>query len=269
MPYFTAQQLETYYQGFPSEEVTFTKNFMDFSGYLKDKVFLKCLGEQWPCIIYSSSMNGAKIVMNINNVITDLFNKANNIVSIRYAFTDFDKKEPVHFFITARIIGFTPYRNQKESLNFISLTFTQKPPDFLIYYLGKVLELNQNSEKRCNDRVIITPENYRALGLEGQSGKIYIMGLPRKCIFRDISFSGMKIIVAGFGKLLIDKSVEIECYLDNVNRIYRLKGKIIRFETVSDRKDLCAIGIEFEKETVPLELKSRILEILSNPRMAF
>ena len=119
MAIILSQQLTRYYDEYSSLDVTFTKDVVKATRLVTKQVFLKCLGYQWPCIIYSSSMLAAKIIVNAKLAIQDIAKKANNVVSLRFSFQT-DKVDPVSFYVSCRVAGFTPYGAANPGLNIIA-----------------------------------------------------------------------------------------------------------------------------------------------------
>ena len=266
MALITGQQLSRYFDQFNTIDVTFSKGVVEALGLKTDQNFLKCLGNQWPCIIYSASMKGARVVANLTQ---DFFNKireANNIVSLRFAFNQPDKADPLAFFIPAKVTGYNPYNKEKPDLMFITLEYTQRPADDLIAILGQLLETNVNSKKRREERIDVTDEVQRSLGLRTKSIFLYIEGIPRKSLLRDISFSGAKCITSGIAKFLENKNVSVSLEFDDKKTPMQIPGKIIRYENVQGRKDIVALAILFEESKVPMDYKMRINEYLRIPK---
>jgi hypothetical protein len=265
MALLTNQQLNRYFENFFETEVTFTKEVIRATGLLPKKVMFKCLGYQWPCIIYSTSMKGAKIIANITTDSHEIIRKANNLVSLRFVFSQSDSAEPISFFVSARVAGYNPYNKEKPNLNFISLEYTQRPPDDLIGILGDLLEAASNSTKRKEERITIDANSMKKMGLKSKSTQVLIDNIPRTCIVRDLSFSGAKVIVPGVAKFLLEK--EAELHLSSVERKeIVIKGKTIRHEPVEGRKDLAALAIKFHEDSVPMEYKMLINEYLKQKR---
>ncbi len=262
MPVLTSQQINRYYEGFKDVNVTFTKEVTQNLNLLPKYVYLKCQGTQWPGIIYSTSMVGAKIIANIGKESFELIRKANNLVTLRFAFSIEDKKNKLLFFVSAKVTGFNPYNKDKPNLNFINLTYTKRPPDDLIAILGQMLEINVNSKKRIDERIDINSNSIRVLGLLSKNAKLSLAGIPRNCIVRDISFSGAKIILPGIAKFLNDK----ECVLGMAakdNKVFALKGKVVRVETVADRKDIAVLAIKFNEDSVSMDYKKMINDYIT------
>ncbi|MBN2551472.1 MAG: pilus assembly protein PilZ, partial [Spirochaetales bacterium] len=136
----TSQQLAQYYSSYKDREITFNRQIIQVLRLLPREVYLKSSGDQLPCILYSSSMAGAKIVASLRAGALRQVQLAGNSVSLRFAFGRSDKPESLHFFIPAKITNFTFYDTARPDLYFLSLEYTTKPPDDLIEMLGQVFE---------------------------------------------------------------------------------------------------------------------------------
>jgi hypothetical protein len=266
MALVTSQQISKYYSIYKNIDVTFTKQVIEATGLQTKKVYIKCLGEQWPCVVYSSSMTSAKVIANLKPENFETIRKANNMISLRFSFLQPDKVDPVAFFVTSKITGYNPYNPENPNLNYVSLDYTQRPPDDLIEILGQLLEANVNAKKRKEERILLTPDAIRKLGLKSKEIEVLIESVPRKGILRDLSFSGAKFIVVGVAKFLVDKEAAIRITLEEKNKILTLKGKIIRNEPVEGRKDLAALVIYFDENSIPMEYKMKLNDYLTHTR---
>ncbi len=266
MPIMTSQQINNYFDNFKDSEITFTKEIIRATGLQPKHIFLKCVGYQLPCIIYSVSMTSAKVIANVSSDMYEQIRGANNLVSLRFAFHESDKIDPLMFFVSGRVTGYNPYNAEKPSLNFISLDFTQRPPDDLIAILGQIFEAKLISQKRKEERININADSVKKLGIKTKSASVYIQGVPRTCIIRDLSFSGAKVILAGVGKFLLEKEAAVHIETVEKGQI-EINGKIIRNEPVEGRKDLIAIAIQFEEEKTPIEYKMTLNEYFKQKKM--
>ncbi|RKX78666.1 MAG: pilus assembly protein PilZ [Spirochaetes bacterium] len=263
MAVITTQQITKYYTLYKNIEITFTKEIIKAIGLITQQIFLKCLGDYWPCIIYSSSMTEAKVIANLDAPSFEKIRKANNLVSLRFSFKKNDKaNNPLTFFVAAKVTGFSPYKQDNRSLNFINLSYTNRPPDDLIEILGTLLEVNINSKKRKEERILITQESMRRLKIKSKEVEVLIQEVPRKGILRDLSFSGAKIIVLGIGKFIVNKEAVLKIELEEQRKVFKLRGKVIRYEPVESRKDLSAIVILFHEQSIPLDYKMLINDYL-------
>jgi hypothetical protein len=267
MGILTSQKIGVYYERFKTIEVTFTKEIIQVTRLITNQVYLKCVGDFWPCVIYSSSFQGAKIVVNIGSGILQKLEKANNMVSLRFCFQNPDTGNPVTFFVTTRSLGYTAYGSSKDVALF-TLQFTQRPPDDLIEIMGRILDANVNSAKRREERILITPDSARRLNLLSKEIAVFIQGVPRRCILRDVSFSGAKIIMMGVAKFLINRDVGLRLDFDDPRESFQIRGKFIRSEIVEGRKELIALAIIFDDNQVPMGYKIRLNDFLSQTRAA-
>jgi hypothetical protein len=252
----------TYYEKYKAISVTFTKEIIQVTGMIAQQVYLKCGGDFWPCVVYSSSCEGAKIVANTESGLFNKLQQANNMVSLRFCFKNVDGGSPLTFFVTARSIGYVPYIGSK-GMAIFTLQFTQRPPDDLIEIIGRLLDANVNCSKRQDERIQITPEVTRRLRILPKECVIFIDRVPRNCILRDISFSGAKMVLMGVAKFIVHKESSLRVNFDDPQESFLISGKFIRSENVEGRKDLLALAIEFTGSTLPMGFKLRLNDYLS------
>jgi hypothetical protein len=262
----TSQQIGKWYELYKTIDVTYTKEIIKSTGLDTRGVFLKCIGEQWPCVLYSSSFSGAKVIASSKQELIARVSKANNLVSLRFSFKLTDKPDPVSFFIGAKVLGYSNYAQGGGDLQFVSLQYTQRPPDDFIDILGRLLEANMNASRRRDERIQLNPDAVRRLSLTSKDSYVYVQGVPRKCILRDLSFSGAKVIIVGLAKFLVDKECILRVEMDDPRESLDVKGTIVRYEDVEGRKDLTAIAIHFDEQAVPMTFKMHINDYLSQVR---
>jgi hypothetical protein len=262
MSVLTKQKIATYYDRYKGIDVTFTKEIIQVTGLITQQVLIKCVGDFWPCVVYSSSFEGAKVVANIKSGLTEKLQQANNSISLRLCFRSPESGQPVTFFVTARVAGYSAYGGSADTALF-NLQFTQRPPDDLIEIMGRVLDANINSSKRKDERILLTADSLRKLGILSKDTAAFIEGVPRRCILRDISFSGAKIIMMGVAKFLVDRDTALRLDFDDPRESFLVRGKFVRAETVEGRKELIALAITFDESTVPMGYKVRLNDFLS------
>jgi len=262
----TSQQLTRYYDTFRTISVTYTKEVVKSTGLQPQNVFLKCLGEQWPCVIYSSSFDEAKVLAPNRAALMDRIAKANNLVSVRLSFKLSDASDPVLFFISGKVTGFAPYAQSNGSLQFIAIQFTQRPPDDFVEIMGRMLEANVASTRRRDDRITLTPDAIRKIGLARKESTILIDGVPRRCIMRDLSFTGSKLIIVGLAKFLVGKPCKLCIDLEDPRETIAIAGTVVRYEDVEGRKDLTAIAIRYDDASIPMSYKMHINDYLGQKK---
>ncbi|MBI9103405.1 MAG: PilZ domain-containing protein [Spirochaetales bacterium] len=206
-------------------------------------------------------MMSAKIVMKVNQSILATFREANNAVSLRMCFKDQDKSVPVSFFITSKITGFNPYSQADTNLQIITISFTNQPPEDFVSTIGLLIEANTNAKNRAEDRILLTPDAIKSLGLIPKKATLVVTGIPRACILRDLSFTGSKIIISGIGKFLVNKPAILNFEMEDLPP-FSISGTILRYDEVEGRKDLSTLGFKFDEKLIPIEYKMRVNEYL-------
>jgi hypothetical protein len=262
MGILTSQKITMYYERYKTINVTFTKEIIQVTGMITRQVYLKSGGDFWPCVVYSSSLEGAKIVVNIQSGLLGKLQQANNAVNLRLCFTNPDSGSPLAFFVAARSLGYVPYSGSNNMAIF-TLRFTQRPPDDLIEIMGRLLDANVNSAKRREERIPLTPEALRKLKVLLKKCAVFIERVPRRCILRDISFSGAKMVLMGVAKFLVNRDSALRIDFDDPRDSFLLQGKFIRAENVEGRQDLLALVIKFNEAVVPMGYKLRLNDYLS------
>jgi hypothetical protein len=265
MALVTSQKIATYYERYKAIDVTFTKEIIQVTGLVTQQVHLKCVSDFWPCVIYSTSFGGAKVVVNTQTGLVGKLQPANNMVSLRFCFKNAESGNTVTFFVASRVAGYSPYGGSKDIALF-TLIFTQRPPDDLIEIIGRVLDANVNSAKRKEERIILNPDSIRKMNLLTKETAIFIQGVPRRCILRDLSFSGAKLIMMGVAKFLVDREAALRVDFDDPRESFLLKGKFVRTEAVEGRKELIALAIQFTDNTIPMGYKIRLNDYIGTSR---
>lgn len=266
MGLLTSQKLIDLYERYKTISVTYTKEIIQVTGLITQQVFIKCVSDFWPCVIFSSSFTEAKVVANIKSGLPLKLQQANNMVSLRFSFKSVTNDAPVTFFVSAKCMGYTPYGDSKDVAVF-NLQFSQRPPDDLIEIMGRLLDANINSAKRKDERIVISPESIRRLNITSKDTAVFIQKVPRRCILRDLSFSGAKIIMMGVSKFLVDKEASLRIDFDDPREAFLIPGKFIRAEDVEGRKELVALAIVFDEKQVPMGYKMRINDYLNQVKV--
>src|SRR5215510_2610983 len=111
MSLITSQRISTLYERYKDINVTITKEIIQVTGLLTNQIHLKCGNDFWPCVIFSISFQGAKIIANVKSGLLGKLQQANNNVNVRFCFKTADKANAVTFFVAARVQGSSPYNN--------------------------------------------------------------------------------------------------------------------------------------------------------------
>lgn len=261
MAIVTSQQIKEYYEKYGRVDVTFTKEINDSLKLARNQIYLKFRGGQRSCIIYSTSMVEAKVVVALTADQIKAIQE-DSLASLRFCFHKEDSTDIFSFFVQSRITGLTQY-DKDRNLHFAQLTFTQRPPDDLIEILGSLLEANINAARRSEERIVINSDSTRRLGLASKSALMLIDRIPRNGILRDLSFGGLKLIIMGNPKFLMGKIAVVKLSLSS-GKYLIVHGEIIRYEPVEGRKDLAALAIKYDPTKVTFEYKMMINDFLKH-----
>ncbi len=265
MSIVTTQQLARYYEQYRTTEVTFNKQVATATGLVAKNVYLKILDRQLSCVVFSSSMAGARVIASISPTIMAGLKKANNRMSLRWCFKLPDKVEPITFFVPSHPAGFAHYAAQDPDVQVVALEFTQRPPDDLIQILGMLLEANSNASRRKDERILLSPETMKKMGLESREAALLIEHASFKCALRDISFSGAKVLAAGSAAAFADRKLALRIIRGDPSLDILIQGVVRRAEEVGGHKDILAIGIEFQGD-IPMTYKLLISSYLGTVR---
>ena len=138
------------------------------------------------------------------------------------------------------------------------MNFTQRPPDDLIFKIGEFLEASENFYHRKEERIDINKNSIRKLGLEKEESIIFVENVPRRCILKDLSFSGAKVMLVGVPKFLVGKNIALKIDFIDTNESVLVPGIIPRAEFLEGRKDIASVHIAFNADTVPMVYKIHI-----------
>ena len=262
MSIVTSQQLTRYYEQYKSTDVTFNKQVVAGLGLVAKGVYLKIQDRQIPCMVFSSSMSSARVLAVMPAGVMLALKQANNRLTMHWCFKLPEKMDPITFFVTCRAAGFTPYGAQGPDVYFVSLDFTQRPADDLILLLGSLLEANANARRRKDERIVLTPETIKKLGLGSRDAELVVGTASFKCVLRDISFSGAKVAVSGSEETFKNRSVSLKLTLSEELREMTSPAAVRRVEEIGGRKDILAVSMEYSSDP-PMSYKLLINSYLS------
>ncbi|MCR4735492.1 MAG: PilZ domain-containing protein [Treponema sp.] len=253
----TSHQISRYYDYFRDKEIVFTKANLKSLKIDPRQIYIKCNGGQWPCIINSSSLQMAKIIIGTaSGAFQEITKKKDNSLSLRYCFLD-QNNAPIHFFVNCNIGEISRYQNTEE-LALVTLVFTQRPPDDLISRIGEFVEACENFKIRKEERISINSKSIQKLGIDKEESVILVEQVPRRCVLKDISFGGAKVMLVGIPKFLVNKSVVLKIEFSDTNESLGIAGKIMNAEFLEGRKDISLCHIVYDTDLVPMSYKIHV-----------
>jgi hypothetical protein len=262
MSILTSQQLSRLYASFADVELTFNAQIIVSSALITSEIYLKVGDQHVPCVLYASSMKGARVIAELTGPVQDLITRSDGVVSLRFAFRSPEQSTPVTFFVAAKAVNYAEYNPQKPQVKFVTLVFTHKPSDALVETLGSLLEIRANATQRKDERIVLTPESMQKIGLESKESCVSIEGAARRCILRDLSFSGAKVLMTAQGLPQGTRKVSLKLARCEIRDDTVLDGSIVRTEEIEGRTDLLALSIQYSSEP-PIGYKQRINSFFS------
>jgi hypothetical protein len=262
MGILTSQQITRYYEQYREKEVTFSKEIVKVLKLDPRQVFIKCLDAQWPCIINSTSLVLAKIIIGINSGAYNHLVKDRGNANLRFHFVQ-GKGQPISFYVATKVVNVATFGDSTDFV-LVTLSFTQRPPDDLIEIIGQFIEANVNYINRKNERIALTPDVKRKLGLSKEETTIQIQGVPRHCVLRDLSFGHARIILMGLKKFLIDKEALLRLEFEDIEAPIDLKGLITEVEPIQDRRDISVVTLQFDEKQTPMLYKLKVNSFIAN-----
>jgi hypothetical protein len=236
------------------------------TGLIAEQVHLKCGTDFWPCVFYSTSFQGAKIVVNVKSGLPEKLRYSNNTMSVRLCFKSMEDGNPVTFFVAGRVAGTIPYKDSND-VSLLTVQYTQRPPDYLIEVVGRVLDANIAFTKRKDEKIVLTTESKRKFKLPAGETVAFIQAVPRRCLLREITYSTAKIIMMGDAKFLVNKETALRVDFEDPRESILIKGKITGSEDVEGKKEMLALSVEFDVAQIPTGYKVRMNEYLIATRL--
>ena len=254
MSFATSQQINKYLEAYKDVSVTFSKEIIEVLFFDVKQASVRASGGQWPCILNSASMSGAKIICNKNSgLLKKISTQSFSNASLRFSFFDSDSKEPISFFVTVRLVGVSDY--QMDDLSLVTLAYTQRAPDALIERLGRIIEATVNAKRYAIEKIVLTDVIMRRIALSKKETVVFVEGVPRRCIIQNISFVGATVYIMGVASFLKNKAVTLKFDFSDPDTVIAIKGRTVGAVPLEDRKDLVSLTIDYEMQSVPMNYK--------------
>jgi len=258
----TSQQIDDFYERYRGAEVAFTRQVMETTGLDPARTFLRLGGSQIPCVIYSSTMEGARVIVSLGPEARERLREAHRSATLRFCFQRPDEPKPVQFFVPTRITSLEPYKGTAGPSALLLLSYGNRPPADLIAVLGEVLEANTTAEKRRDERFVVTQESAPRLGLKDRWGDLLASGTERRGIVQDLSFGGALLVMHAAPELAVGSPASLRLQFKGLGRTVEIPATVARSEQVPHHAELAVVALKFDPEGVPLPYKVRLSQYL-------
>jgi hypothetical protein len=252
-----SKRLAVLYDGFADTEVAFNANVILSSGLVTGDVHLKFGDASLPCVLYACSMKGARVIAEVGSTFGGALAHHGGLATLRLGFRNADVPGVLGLFLPSRVDSVSEYNPQKPQYKFVSLSFVQRAPDVLIEILGSLQEIAATEARRRDERIVINEETMKKVGLQSKESCVAIDGDARRCLLRDISFSGAKVLVSTQGQLPGNSRVTLKLSRCDAPDSTVIDGSVVRVEEVNGRDDIVALSIRYAGEP-PISYRQRI-----------
>jgi hypothetical protein len=245
--------LQNLYQEYLDTELTFSKEVSVGLGMLPAESTIKWQGELYPCVVHSCSFRTAKVLVRLTAPQWKAMEFGSRITTLTLTFLQSKtaKKELFQFNGTLQVLQQHGVADGELSV-FLAIAFSHRPPEGFLQAQGSFLNLKKEANQRKEDRIPLTAENRESLGLSSLNTTVTVDHIERKCLIRDLSYNGARVILSGVAPFLIDKPFTFIMPLTDKGPL-TIPGKIVRAEAVEGHRGLAVIALGYHPERVPVE----------------
>jgi hypothetical protein len=112
--------------------------------------------------------------------------------------------------------------------------------------------LKKEANQRREDRIPLNAEAKELLGLGNLNTTVVVDHIERKCLLRELSYNGARVILTGVAPFLLDKPFTLSVPLMG-RAALDIPGKILRAEAVEGHKGLAVIALGYHPDRVPVD----------------
>jgi len=254
---------EQLYQEFQNQIVTFNQKVILEMGILTDQISFKCGGKKFPCIIYSSSMNDARIMVYLSKEDFTLIADNKKRIALYYALLPSGSNRAIHFFVNSRIENVAKYEGGKENLFILQIRYQNRPSSDLIFALGNHLKEQASQQKRMEKRIELRSEDDELLGLDSMQSVLYIQGKRLHCVLTEISIFSAKVLIQGnLSSLKAEDKVMLIMKARGLDGLGEMLGSIERIDSIKPQEELYSLIINFDQENIPPTYKLWVAECI-------
>lgn len=252
-----SKSIKDVYETHKGYDVIFNKSVINSLGLIADKVSLKCDTLNIPAILFSTSMERARVIAKLSRECILKIQDNGYKTTLRYTFYVQELGQSISFYINSKITEYDIYDSNKKDLYLVSLDFTRMPPRIFIEILGEYIIKQETRHERAVERVNIPANKIEAF--------LFIDGSGKKCIITEISLFSAKILISGNKEsykegvktLLIMKSREMD-------GLGEMIGEVVRLDEIDNREDIISLIIKFDQDKVPPAYKMWVAECMNS-----
>ncbi len=257
------KRLNEIYENHSRHDTTFNQSVIKSTGLVVDQITIKCGDMKQSCIIYSSSLVNARIIVKLSLDQLNYIKRKRGIISLNFTFKIESEKNSISFHINSKIIHIEEYDQGKPDLYFFMIEYKGRAPDDFIDILGTHVVTQLNKHKRAEERFILNNDHNKPSKCKDLKNFLFISGKGRRCILTEISIFSAKIILVGKMKeFLGNPNVMLIMKCEEMDGTGEMMGHIDRAELVNEKESLFSVIIKFNQEMIPPTYKMWIAELL-------
>lgn len=251
------------YDEYSHHDVTFNPKVIKSLGLVVDRILLKCGDVKLPCIIFSSSLVGSRILIKLSEEHHNYIKRKKGAVSLSFTFKDQIQKKEISFFVHSKVVSLSIYNESNPELYYCIIEFTNKAPDDLFNILGRYIFKQENRHKRAEERYIIHNNHKSSVCKNLHETIFFNSGKGKRCILTEISIFSAKLILVGHETEWIKgSSVMLIIKCREMEGIGEMLGHVERVELVSQEQSLYSVIIVFNQEFIPPTYKMWVSEFM-------
>lgn len=245
--------LQNLYQDYLDTELTYSKEVALGLGMLPAESTIKWQGDLYPCVVHSCSFRMARVLVRLTAAQWDALESGSRVTTLTLTFAQSKtgKKELYQFNGTLQVVQHN-VAGEGEVSALLSIGFSHRPPEGFLQAQGSYLNLKKEAVQRREDRIPVNNETKEMLGLSTLSTTVTVDHIERKCLLRDLSYNGARVILTGVAPFLLDKPFSLAMPLVGRSPVH-IPGKIVRAEAVEGHRGLAVIALGYHPERVPVE----------------
>ncbi len=245
--------LQNLYQEYLDTELTYTKEVASGLGLLPAESSLKWQGELFPCVVHSCTFRAAKVLVRLTGAQWKAMDLGSKITTLTLTFLQpkTGKKELFQFNGTLQALQQHGAPENELSI-LLAVVFSHRPPEGFLQAHGSYLNLKKEANQRREDRIPLNADARELLGLASLNTTVVVDHIERKCLLRELSYNGARVILTGVAPFLLDKPFTLAVPMAGRDSL-DIPGRILRAEAVDGHKGLAVIALGYHPDRVPLE----------------
>jgi len=245
--------LQNLYQEYLETELTYSKEVALGLGVLPAESSLKWSGDLFPCVVHSCSFRAAKVLVRLTASQWRAMERGTKLTTLTLTFVQpkTSKRELFQFNGNLQVLQ-QHGSGEGEVSVLLGVVFSHRPSEGFLQAHGSYLNLKKEANQRREDRISLSPEARELLGLSSLNTSISVELIDRKCLLRELSYNGARVILTGVAPFLLDKPFVIDIPFAGRPPL-QIPGNVLRAEAVESHRGLAVLALNYHEDRVPID----------------